>query len=194
MIINHQNTPNFKAKFIGSTPIQKLNPKGKYEKFEAAFLEFDPANKKDFNALKDISRYWYNSQYANDICECAKALALKFIDATKNKVYILTKQNKKFEKLNFQDILGLTEIELKKNKNDIDIINIHRIQVDEELLNTIRPEFDHVGTGILNMIKEKYNKIIELNSVHSAIGFYENNGFQDLGTKDLRFRWTPETK
>lgn len=194
MIINHQNTPNFKAKFIGSTPIQKLNPQGKYEKFEATFLEFDPTNKKDLSAMKEIARYWDNSQYASDICGSAKALALNFLDATKNKVYILTKQNKKFENLNFQNILGLTEIELQKNKNDIDIINIHRIQVDEELLNTIRPEFNHVGTGILNMIKEKYNKIIELNSVHSAIGFYENNGFQNLGTKNLRFRWTPETK
>ncbi len=197
MITNYTNTPNFKAKFIDKTQVKKLNKvTKKYENIEASFLEFDPKNKKDLKTLKDLSIYWNESSFAWDICETAKAIVENFINPNTNKVYILTKQKDNFKSLKYNDVLGLADVESKENNIGEDILEIHRLQVDPEFainnnnLNKKIPEIKHIGTEILNILK-KFNKTIELNSVSSALDFYEINGFKNINENPLNLRWRP---
>lgn len=194
MMINNTQTPNFRAKFVGSTQVKKLNTlKNEYEKCAVSFLEFDPTNKKDLKAMEDISRYWCDSQFAWDISQSADAVTYGNLDRNTNKVYILTRQKNDFDNLRYDDVLGLADVETKQNKEGKDYLNLHRLQTNPDFIDKERPMFKYIGTGILNILKG-FNKIIELNSVSSAIDFYEKNGFVDLGTQFLRFRWTPEVK
>ena len=189
---NNINNTNFKAKFVGKTEIKKLNTlKNEYEKYGVSFLEFDASNKKDLSAMKNISRYWCDSQYAWDIYQSAEAIFYEAINPKTNKVYLLTKQKDNFKKLKYDEVLGLADVETKQYENGGDYLNIHRLQTNPDFLDKEQPFFKYIGTGILNILKS-FNKVIELNSVHSAMGFYENNGFVDLGTQLLRFRWTPD--
>lgn len=194
MMINNTQTPNFRAKFVASTQVKKLNTlKNEYEKCAVSFLEFDPANKKDLKAIKDVSRYWCDSRFGWDVFQSADAITYGNLDREANKVYILTKQKNDFDNLRYDDVLGLADVETNQNKEGKDYLNLHRLQTNPDFIDKERPMFKYIGTSILNILKG-FNKIIELNSVSSAIDFYEKNGFVDLGTQFLRFRWTPEVK
>ncbi len=188
MQINN-TSPSFKAKFITSTPIKKLNTSnGNYEEFNASFVKYDVKNKNDLKAIKETS-YW-RSLYGPNIYEKAKALTMDYFNEMNDKIYILTKQKNNFEDLKVEDILGMTDVELKKNFYKESILEVHRLQVDTDLIGKEKPEFKHVGTAILNVLK-KFNKIIELNSVPSAVNFYRKNGFKEFESLSLRFRWNP---
>ena len=48
MNINNQSQVNFNAKFLHNVSIKRLDDKtGEYKKFKAAFIEFEPQNKRD---------------------------------------------------------------------------------------------------------------------------------------------------
>ena len=192
MIINNTSTPSFKAKYVGKTNIKKLNPlNGNYEKAEAFLLEFDSKNKNDLAVLKNTFEQW-KSLFGRDIYQTAENIVADMFDEVKNKVYFLTKQKNNIEKLETSDILALADVEPKTNKEGNEILELHRLQVDTALIDKQSPAFKYAGTGVLNVLKEKFNKIIELNAVPSAINFYIKNGFIDLQDSFLRFRWTPK--
>lgn len=190
--INNINNTNFKAKFVGKTEIKKLNTlKNEYEKYGVSFLEFDASNKNDLKAMKNISRYWCDSQFAWDVCQSADAIFHEALNPKTNKVYLLTKQKDNFEKLKPDEVLGLADVETKKYENGEDYLYIHRLQTNPDFLDKEQPFFKHIGTGILNILKS-FNKVIELNSISSARGFYKNNEFINFQDSYLKFRWTPD--
>lgn len=192
MLINNTNTPNFQAKYVSTGNVKKLNPsKGCYERYGATLLEFDSSNKADLAVLKNTFEKW-KSLFGRDIYQTAENIVVDIFDEVKNKVYFFTKQSKDFDNLKVDDVLGLVDVEPKKNKTGDDILEIHRLQVDTALIDKEMPAFKHVGTGILNSLKEKFNMIIELDSVPSATEFYEKNNFVDLQDSFLRYCWTPK--
>ena len=50
-------------------------------------------------------------------------------------------------------------------------------------------EYKHIGTGILNSLKELYKNSIELSSTYEAAKFYEKQGFKITDNDLLKFRW-----
>lgn len=192
MLISNTNTPNFKAKYVGKTNIKKLNPlNGNYEKAEAFLLEFDSKNKNDLLVLKNTFEKW-KSLFVRNIYQFAENIVADVFDKRKNKIYFFTKQKDNFDKLEINDILALSDVKFKTNKDGNEILEIDRLQVNTALIDKQTPAFKYVGTGVLNVLKENFNKIIELDSVPSAVDFYKKNGFVYLQDSFLRFRWTPK--
>lgn len=133
MLINNTNTPNFQAKYVSTGNVKKLNPsKGCYERYGATLLEFDPSNKADLAVLKNTFEKW-KSLFGRDIYQTAENIVVDIFDEVKNKVYFFTKQSKDFDNLKVDDVLGLVDIEPKKNKTGDDIVEIHRLQVDTSI-------------------------------------------------------------
>ena len=64
------------------------------------------------------------------------------------------------------------------------------LQVDPDLLHKKEsPAYKNVGTGIINSLKQIYNKAIQLVSMYSVTEFYVKNGFEIVDKKQLRYIW-----
>ena len=122
MQINN-TSPSFKAKFITSIPIKKLNTSnGNYEEFNASFVKYDVKNKNDLKAIKETS-YW-RSLYGPNIYKKAKALTMDYFNEMNDKIYILTEQKNNFENYKFKTVTEMQKyyIELYNNVKIFSII------------------------------------------------------------------------
>lgn len=181
MNINFNNL-NFGAKYINSTLIKKYDSnKQSYSPVQAAFVEIESSNLSDRDALHELRKDWKDCDYY--IAPIVDSIDYEFED---NKVYALTSQRHNFDKLRSDEIMGLANMDVSKGK----IPELSYLQVDPSLLNKMEPPiYKNVGTGILNSLKQIYNKAIQLVSAYSATEFYVKNGFDIIDKKKLRYIW-----
>jgi len=188
-IKNEYKKSTFAGKYIKTSTIKKYLPKiQSYINEPASFVEIEASNKSDIKAIGNLTKYWPES-YATDIYYTAKALRSKSLDRDKHKLYILTTQSNDFKNLNEKNILGI--IHLINNNNEI---NILRLQSDPAIINSIERRVKHIGSSILDCIKNIFQKPIILNS-RSSIPvrlFYKKNGFKLIDQSTLKYRWEPK--
>lgn len=98
------------------------------------------------------------------------------------KIYALTKQAENFDSLKADDILGLAEISLTgKNK-----IHVNYLQVDPEQVYKIEPDYNKIGSRILDSLKNLY-KIITLKPNSKGTAKFTNEMVSCRLKKILRF-------
>lgn len=181
------NAINFRARFIQKVPIQKYNNKTQsYEPIRANFLELDPKNSRDVDAVCNISETWKGQLFAGDIANRAEKIERGELSEHNNKIYLLTTQKKKFHRLDDGKILGAMLIERKLAEPD----EIRYFQVKPTLKYGIKNrKFAHVGEAMLESAKRIYNKAITLFSLAGAVGFYKKHGFKLINPDVVQFIW-----
>lgn len=181
------NNVTFGANFIKSVPIKKYIPENKlYTEVKANLVELDPFDIKDVHALGDIADKFGHDSYVDNIFMNAKLAFKRNKPETEDmRIYSLINHDDKFEHMDTDKVLGVAEIsELEKGYAEIEYLQVHPKLV--YYLNP--PEYKHVGTSILNCLKEFYNKI-KLHSSPSGTRFYIKNGFKAIDSENRVFIW-----
>ena len=184
--INYKSNISFSAKFKNPVEILKKDIAGNYAPYEVAFIELEPNNKNDIKALANLNKYWSDKeQYVSSIY--ATALVLRDNEDLQNftRIFAVTEQNDKFEKLNGEKILGLTEVSTRKPKE----YYISYIQVNPRNVFSISPEFKRVGTRILDSIKSMADRIVLSPNSRNTAKFYEENGFKPCQDTNGFWEW-----
>ncbi len=173
MYIDKTNHTAFKANFVNRVKIGKFI-KGKYANGYASFVKINPFNQGDINALEDSAKYWEHDKFALNIYYAACALKNKSKYYMNHDVYALTSQNKNYNELNSDKILGLIHTSPYIDKSML----IEHIQVNPQYLYKEGTKFKGLGTAILNSLKKIKNKIsCYPASEESVKTFYTKNGF-----------------
>lgn len=174
---------SFKSKYLAPTTIQSRQSYDKYRDIKASIVEFEPEFNKDLSELKKIALSWrstvehwsYAGDIYNDACEEHENV---FHQKSPLKRFVgLTLQNKNFEHVSHVNVLGLAEISKCGSMGDY---KLEYLQTDpENMFSLDERKFRYVGRALINAIKTiaKGKKII-VDSVPSAIDFYESMGFK----------------
>ena len=166
----------FRAKYLSTHTIQRLNKNDDYDNVSAAFVQLSPHNKHDLRTIQNVQGLWGGSNsYALSIAQSATREANEIPD-DRNKYYAITRQKSKYEKLNPYEILGLAKVTQRADaKHEIDYL---QVEPTCEAFSFIR-EYKNLGTAMLNGIKKSAKGLdIILHSVPGAINFYLKNGFE----------------
>lgn len=163
---------NFRASLVAQTNVMKLGKHSrKYTPAEVSFVKIDRDSKADIKALKDVKKLWPYS-FASNIYKEASNSEYP-VD-----VYALTTQEKDFEYLNPNNIIGLVETSNRYKGS----LYLEYLQTDPQYIadeDTDKPLYKQIGTTILNLLKNlKTTEIIQLAPTFSAIDFYEKNDFE----------------
>lgn len=187
MNINNYNQTNFGANFINKVNIKRLDSKtNMYKSCQASFVQFDPQNKNDLNAISKAVKTWQGDNFAGTIVNNAIRIVNGMTSSKVNHIYLLTTQKDKFDKLNREEILGLAQ--MRSNKKDPDELWYLQVKPDTKYGAEGRT-FKSVGSGILNSLKAIYNKKITLFASYFAANFYETQGFDVREPKLLEYEW-----
>lgn len=183
--IYNQNSTSFQAKYINNANILKRTSKNVFESLDTSFVEIEPMNINDIKALDIVSKYWVDS-YAINMAYKAKVTYQGKYSANEYKIYALTKQSEKFNILKADDILGLVEI-TPKGKGSI---HINYLQKDPEQVYVIDPDYNKIGSRILDSLKNLYNTITLRPILGGVVKFYEKNEFLPTKENPKVYEWT----
>jgi hypothetical protein len=176
MRIEKISSAPFRAKFINNIEAKKL-VEGCYPCYERCCVKFtkvDPLNDLDINALSNAAISWKYSEFSESIYHAACAIRNESKYYKNHVVYALTEQEKVFEKLNSEKLLGLVHV----SPNGDGYTLIEHIEVNPKYINSNEPKYTSLGTAMLNSLKQIYDKIscYPLDTI-DVINFYLKNGF-----------------
>ncbi len=187
MNINNQSQVNFNAKFLHNVSIKRLDNKtGEYKKFKAAFIEFEPQNKRDLEVIEHATDNWHGETYARNIANKALKMSNSELSPKLNHIFMVTSQKDNFENLKWEKLLGIAHLEVES----IDENELKYLQV--------RPDTKHgkdnrkykdIGAKIIESLKAKYNTSIRLIAFYKASGFYNKHGFKLVDPELLEYVW-----
>jgi len=200
------STISFKANPMMQVSVKKLD-NNKYAPAKATLVELCPDNANDLSCLDDVSGIWKET-FAYGIWHDAYQQHVNGHDEKeKTHFYAVTEQNKDFEKLNPNKILGLVEFKKNDGKHSNEIVflqtnpknishhksknkpqNIFAELLSIFSLNKSKTEYKSIGSSIINSLKTLFpNEDIFLYSAEWAQGFYKKQGFKKCPQKDKGF-------
>lgn len=180
---------NFTGQHISTTTILKYNGSN-YCRFKANIVELSPYSEDDLQTLKNTSYYWQDNNAKDSLIKKMYRTALifnnkEYLEECCPKFYAITTQQDRFEKLNPEDILSVSQIsEISK-----DLVEIDFFQVAPECeYGTFERKYKKTGSEMLNFIKKRYkDSILILSAIISAIPFYKKMGFESISTDKTRW-------
>lgn len=193
MKIQFNNKIHFTSQLIGGTKIKKLDLKERvYKNDNAYFVELNPHDKNDINALEQVSKTWENDTFSINIYNDASSIYEKKTqnpkDGYKLSFYALTAQDNDFEHLNYKNILGVCAIK----ETGTDFAQITNLQVNPEYIVQYeqKPKYTGVGTKILKFLQGLYDQInLRSPNRESVRSFYIKNGFFNIENSLTKFKW-----
>lgn len=181
---------NFGANLQNTVKIRKLAKDGKYYHVPASFIKINCNSKLDVDVLGYISRYWQGSLYTDNIYNKALSKLKKYESLRLSDIYALTLQKDKFEKLDPEKILGVTDI--CENVYDKGIF-IEHLQANPEYIYDKNREYKDIGSSILTSLKILYESIeLVARKSMSVTNFYKKNGFKEENKTIGFFTWTKD--
>ena len=148
---------NFKGHLALKTKVQELQHENCYRKVSAYLVELDKTSEDNYKVLKDVAETWENGDlYANDVYERFKSNFENKTLTPEERFFVLTKQSKNFDKLNYAKILGVAEL----YKPEDSPIEIEFLQTNPKYIKAKdSPKIKHIGKaiikGVLKIIKDK---------------------------------------
>ncbi len=178
---------SFGATYISSALVQKNDHKKDTKKdVEVSFIELDPKNKVDLEAVHGVCEKWNLKDSYLDIrylffMFCARRGFSK--GAPNTKFYAITTQKDNFNNPKTDDMLAVAEVEeLDKDKLELKFLHVEPKHNNDSDSNS---RFKYVGTALLDSLKNiSKNKNIVVDSALSAVEFYKKNGFKLTHLKD----------
>jgi len=176
MKINNSYT-TFRARLLNNeASIGKIIEGGcpDYSLYRASFIQIDPTNPCDINALKETADYWINGSLTTNIYYAACALRNKSNAYKNHEIFALTTQKSNYDKLNSDNILGLVHTSPYEDGFTL----IEQLQGNPEYVRSIKPDYKGIGTEILESLKQIYDKLSCYPTAEEyVIRFYKKNGF-----------------
>lgn len=180
---------SFGANFCNYAKVLKYEKScGKYNPEDVSFVIIDSNNESDILALKEVYRDWNSDVLAEAILRTAVSKAFGERYFARNKVFALTVQGDKFEKLNPKEIIGLADIRVLNSKGHI---FLEHIKV-KPLFNEFRGEIiKKIGSAILDSLKAKFPQIYLVALEKQQVkDFYLRNGFVEYPKDSSHFVWS----
>lgn len=172
------NSVNF-----GATPVNKINIL-KHNKSAKAFVDeqayvvkLDHNNRSDMSAVNKLVPKWKGAKYIQKIVTASHWMGCR--ENVEIDVYALTTQQKDFNKLRPNKILGLAE--MRNNPKDEKDRILYHLQVKPTSMNVGNYGYKghkHVGKGLIESLKKIYKNISLFSEDNpNILRFYESNGF-----------------
>lgn len=178
---------NFKGHLALKSKVQELQHENCYRNISACLVELDKNSEDDYKVLKDIAETWkVGDLYANDVYERFKSNFENKTRTPEERFFVLTKQSKNFDKLNYTKILGVAEL----YKPEDSPLEIEFLQTNPKYIKTkVSPKIKHIGKaivkGFLKIIKDKE---IALFTTPNAKSFYEKLGFINIESNLMKLK------
>lgn len=182
----------FGAGYIAPAKIDRLAKNKELIPNNAAFVEMKPESMRDNITLNiAASLLPKRKRFARAIWENFVMTYNGKLKDAKVKYFAITKEQSNYKFVKPNNVLGMAEVSFYPLVGNTVYVNY--IQVFK---NFIRNKFDHVGTSIIDNIKQLYpDKDIILNAIPSTVPFYEKNDFvKDENQPDersVRMRYSP---
>ncbi len=171
---------NFTGSFIKNVTIPKLSTNGKMTSEKVSLVKLDKNDKTDLETLAKTAYNWetIKSGFAPDIyCDALKTK--NYPDVAQEHYLALTTQNKNFEMVEPNKILGLAlYFEKKAPANEVAWLQSNPSTNHESGVRT----YKKIGTTLVDYMKELFKKPLYVQSADNAIQFYEKQGFKSLDT------------
>lgn len=171
---------SFKAHKIKPVEIlSKTHATGKYNNSIAYIAKLDINSQKDLDTLVKLHQKW-KQIITEDVCNnfIAKQNGRSFFEY--DDYFILTKQDKDFNNLDEDKILGILQAVRLYLKKDIKIENL-QVNPNTNFDSSTR-NYKQVGHQLIEYIKTRFQgRKIYLQANRNAIPFYEKHGFKRIG-------------
>ncbi len=169
---------SFGAKYIDTAVAQKVYQDDKKEPYKVSFVELNPLDESDREAVAEASERW-------GLPECSEAISnrMRLIskghanDPENDKFYAITSQKDNFDTPESSKILAVCYTKERYDGN----IKLPFLQVKPDGVELIKKPFkyNHIGTSMMDSIKKLVQgKTISLVSMPDAKPFYFANGFK----------------
>lgn len=167
---------SFGARYVDNAVAQKVFHNNKKESCRVSFVELNPNNLDDMEAVAITSENWGLPEYMEMICNQMQLVAKNHPAVSKkNKFYAITSQDACFSALQPSKVLAVC------NVREDDEVRLSYLQVKPSYAGPFRQpfEYNHLGTSMLSSLKKLYHdKTLKLFSAPSAKPFYLANGFE----------------
>lgn len=176
------NTINFTANLIKRTQIQRRNSDNKFEPYDVSIVELDKNYEPDINSLYKASILWNDqgARYSSNIYHDATK-GYEYDDVKREHYFALTEQNKDFDNLDEEKILGL--MLFSESVYPDDEITWLQVRPNTNTPNSWKRKYKGVGTAMINMLKDtNLKKDIRVKSADDAVEFYKKQGFKQMAT------------
>lgn len=164
--------------YIAPVTVKKFDGDNFVDK-KVSLVELSTESDEDMKLMNEISYEWdHHLSFAADIRDKFSDYYVAMDQNPKEKFFVLTEQERNFDKLDSLDVLAATQ--LKKIPKGI-YIDFLQVAPDYGARSTTTSPFKRVGSGFLDAVKSLYPKNnILLDPIESAINFYKKNGFETL--------------
>ena len=178
MNISPQNhNTSFQGIYKGTVKINELK-KGLKQAKDVFVVELNPRDKADLKALDKLSESWSDANYSDRIYCNAVASTAKNANPFMRRFFVITKQNKDYNKIKAKDVLAQAELSFNdfqaENKVWVDFLEVK----PETKYGASKRKYSDVGKRFLDYFKEAYKgHKITLVPVEEAEPFYIKQGF-----------------
>ncbi len=183
---------NFQAQLLSKTKALKYDrDNGEYNDVPVSFVEVSPKDSDDMKSVRNAVEYWDGDLYGMNIANSMGTLRWSTDENPSDKFFVITTQQKDFQKLNSDNIEAIAHIfETKKR------VKVVHLQVNPDLIYTLeQPKYKHIGKSMIDSLKDKYNdRSINLISSSTAQRFYEKQGFNRTKDVENRYIWNEEAE
>ena len=179
---------SFGAKPINSVKIKKYNKSTKnFADYPVNFVRLNADCRNDLVAIDLAAQKWKGATYIQKI-----ATASKWMKNGQIEVYALTSQQKNFDKLQANNILGLAEMRFDEKNPKNMILNHLQVRPNAMNVNQLnKTNYKYIGSSILTSLKKIYKHIsLSTDGNENVERFYKHNGFIDEYKGSGDFRWS----
>ena len=193
MNTDYYSNITFGAKFNSIAKVRMIKPTGKsYKKADVSFVKFDKTNERDMFVLSECAKNWNDDEFAKSVYLSAQSIASDCESRITSEIYMLTTQDKDFDKLKAENILGLADVTLLGSDKRI---LLEHLKVNPFIKNDKSAQIKGVGTALLDSLKSMYTRIILISIDKDSVkDFYRRNSFIEYPEGTNLFTWFSELK
>jgi len=182
---------SFKAILRNHYDINRINEDGTLTPQKKAFVEFQPVSDYDEACLDKLGDLWFDPKefFSASIASDFRNI---FIDGdTSTRFFGLVDLKNNYEKINPEDVYAI--METAKDKNGINVIEYLQGAPDHMFANSYRT-IKGCGAAMIKSLQKFIfpQQKIYLDSVESALPFYEKMGFVRINPNKRRMLYDPK--
>ena len=184
------NRINFGAKPINDVTIKKWDKQTKkFADYPAKFVKIDSENPIDLSVLDTLAQKWKDAKYIQQIATASHWMNVrKYVEID---VYALTSQQKDFEQLRQNKILGV--VEMRNDPNNSKYRKVWYLQIKPSVMNVNNQhnKYEKAGSSILDSLKKIYGKMsLFADEGKNIQKFYKKNGFIEDYQGKNHYSWS----
>lgn len=176
-ILSCNKNTSFYGTYKGTVKINELNTNS-IESRDAYVVQMDPKDKKDLKVLKKLSSSWKNAELSGAIYKKALTSSKKEIINLNSKFFVITIQDKDFDKINHKEVLAQAQLGYEdsyKNQVWIDYLQVN----PNNKYGSKKRKFANVGKAFVDFFKEEHKgKKLVLAPLEPSLSFHEKQNFK----------------